>query len=70
MVMTMQPPKDTTPQPHRVLRALWFEGKVRKVGDVIHLPRLLAAELRAADKVEPAPAKPEGRKKGDELEAT
>jgi hypothetical protein len=53
MVMTMQPTSNA-PQPHRVLRALWFEGEMRKPGDVLRLPRLLAAELRSSGKVEPA----------------
>lgn len=64
MVMTIQP-ANNAPQPHRVVRALWFEGELRKPGDVLRLPRLLAAELRSAGKVEPAaedaaakPAKP------------
>ncbi|MBN8493723.1 MAG: hypothetical protein J0M00_20130 [Burkholderiales bacterium] len=55
--MTINTP-NTAPLPHRVLRPLWFEGKFRKAGDVIKLPRQLAAELRAADKVELVEAKP------------
>ena len=60
MVMVINTP-NTAPQPHRVLRALWFEGKFRKPGGIVKLPRLLAVELRSAGKVEQAedtPAKP------------
>jgi hypothetical protein len=49
-------PKADAPKPWRVLRAFWYEGAPRAAGDIVMLPRVLAAELRAAAKVEPAPA--------------
>lgn len=53
MVMTANP--DNTLRPYRVLRAMWFLGRVCAVGDVLQLPRTTAAELQAAGKVLPAP---------------
>lgn len=53
MVMTLQPTANA-PQPHRVLRALWFDGEVRAPGSILNLPRQLGIELRHAGKVERA----------------
>ena len=76
MVMTLAP--DNTLQPCRVLRAMFFAGRVAAPGDDLRLPRSTAYELRAAGKVEfvaaaaepaePPPAAPRGRRapKADE----
>lgn len=50
MVMTLAP--DNTLQPCRVLRAMFFAGRVAAPGDELRLPRSTAYELRAAGKVE------------------
>jgi hypothetical protein len=52
-MMTLQP--DNTLRPYCVTRPMWYMGRACAVGDVLRLPRSLAADLQAAGKVAPAP---------------